>query len=155
SRTESAARARGRLALRGQPVWPRFQTRKCQRHPRIENRGFQSARVPKGQHPLVHEKGPVMTLTTLRWLSPAVLFLALVAETLPLCRAAEDPPSSTSQGQTTPIAKEVRPPAYILPPVDQPLVPKFAESDPLLDRPWAPLRGPFVYLETNLVQVHL
>jgi hypothetical protein len=48
-----------------------------------------------------------------------------------------------------------RPPAYVLPPPHQPLIPEFSGLDPLLDRPRAPLPGWFVNAESSVVGVHL
>jgi hypothetical protein len=47
-----------------------------------------------------------------------------------------------------------RPPAYILPPVDSWTTAGVPSPDPLLDRPGAPLPGPFFNVETNLLGVH-
>jgi hypothetical protein len=82
-----------------------------------------------------------MTHTIRRWLVTAAL-TAVVAP----CTGAADPP---------PVPAPAPPPAYVLPPVNEPLVPAFIRPDPLLERPEAPMPGPFFNVETTVDFVHL
>jgi hypothetical protein len=81
-----------------------------------------------------------MTLAIRRRL--ALFALVGLVATGPTARAEDDPKAAEA------------PPAYVLPPTGWPTV-KFDQPDFLLDRPEAPLPGPFFNVETQFLAIHL
>jgi hypothetical protein len=104
-----------------------------------------------------------------RLLALAALMSLLLTGAASIGRAEPPPPlpgaslvfqpanTGTASPETLPLPTQTqdRPPAYVLPPVDRPLVVEGGGLDPLLDRPQAPLPGFFINVESSVVHPHL